>query len=260
MHLPRVDPPRFRLYTPEHITMACFIGTPIASGWLMAHNWVALNRRPAAVLTMIVSILATGVVLVLGSFLRGPMAELVSLVMLTVVVHFLSRGLHGHLVENHREVGGPVASGYAAAARGVFTLVMVVAVGLAYRWVWRQEVDRFAPIDRHVRVDSGIVYLKGTATRTDARKLVDLFHETGYIARGRPFTLGLKLTEREAVVSVVVPRTQQDQVGLMEALDDFGRVLIRHGFGPPLEMRISDGLLRVHRQWWVAPSEDDEGG
>src|SRR6185369_5498266 len=63
--------PAYKLYTPEHVTLATFLGTPAAGLFLMSVNRRRLGRAKSATNTLLAGLLMTLALLALSAVLPG---------------------------------------------------------------------------------------------------------------------------------------------------------------------------------------------
>ena len=123
-----------RLYTPQHVAGATFLGGPLAGCVLMATNFRRMGNSDAATGSVLVGLLATVALAMIGIFVPGlpsgfgTLACVVSIFLMSM----LAKNMQGEDLEAHTRAGGKTASGWAAAGIGLLVLAteFVVLFGI----------------------------------------------------------------------------------------------------------------------------------
>jgi hypothetical protein len=113
------------LYSPNHVALATFLGTPMAGVVLMALNEKRLGRRSAAIKTIVFGLLGTAAILTLAIALPDGIPAFPFTLVALVVLRITAQHRQGALVEQHYRAGGKKASGWAAAGISLLTTVIV---------------------------------------------------------------------------------------------------------------------------------------
>jgi len=115
-------------YTPGQIALACLLGSPLAAGWLMAATYRGVGDRRKAKLTLILSAVATIVLIGIGFVLpantaRTPLSAIVTIGIFHTAKHFL-----GSVIESRAASGALKGSWWIAVGVGMLGMIVVLAV------------------------------------------------------------------------------------------------------------------------------------
>ena len=121
--------PPFKLFKSWQITLATFLGSPLAGGIIMALNFNRLGRQSAAVQAIVLSLLATIAIIIAALLLPDlPIPDMVYVAPQVVVMYVLSQKLFAADFSEHERRRGQWSSGWAAAGIGILTAVVIVGV------------------------------------------------------------------------------------------------------------------------------------
>lgn len=128
-----------RLYTPGHVSLATFLGTPLAGSVIMAMNENRLGRKGTAVKTVLAGIAGTIVLLIISFALPDNFPAFPINIVTLLLMGWIARSRQGATVARHIAAGGRPASGWAAAGIALLclfvTIVPLVAVFVAIELV-----------------------------------------------------------------------------------------------------------------------------
>jgi len=118
--------PHVALFTPGHVMLATFLGTPLGGAAVLALNERRLGRSSAVTTTLFVGVVATALLLTLSFLLPDdlPVGQFLGLGVLLATGQ-IARHRQGALVNAHLAAGGKKASGWAAAGIGLAILLVV---------------------------------------------------------------------------------------------------------------------------------------
>jgi ABC-type transport system involved in multi-copper enzyme maturation permease subunit len=131
--VPVQDPvpvPNGRLYSSGQITLATFLGMPIAGAWLMARNYQALGVDAFAQ-AVTFGIIGTLVVLVLAVVLPESTPNVLLPIVYTFIVQAIARAKQGVSFQAHIANGGLKHSTWRVTGIGLVFLAAVVLVFVA---------------------------------------------------------------------------------------------------------------------------------
>lgn len=125
-NIPTSIPLTTALYSPGHVALATFLGTPLAGAAVLALNEERLGRRNAALVTILLGAIGTAVILGIAFVLPDniPASPFNLLQFVTLVI--IARHRQGELVKRHYAAGGKKASAWSAL--GISLLTTVIAV------------------------------------------------------------------------------------------------------------------------------------
>ncbi len=120
------------LFTPNQAALAAFLGSPFGAALVIAVNERRLGRGEAAIRTLLLGALATGLLATLAHLLPEGFPSFPFLLVSVVGSVAIARGRHGAIVARHLAAGGRKASAWAAVGLGLLSLALVFAslVGL----------------------------------------------------------------------------------------------------------------------------------
>ena len=124
------------LYTPGHVSLATFLGSPLGGAILMAINEHRAQRKGRAVKTLLAGIVGTVLLLGIGIAIPDGVPTFPIGLLSLVLMGATARHTQGPLVDRHLAMGGRRASGWAAAGIGllsafaVFVPLIVVLVAI----------------------------------------------------------------------------------------------------------------------------------
>lgn len=115
-----------RLYTPGHVSLATFLGTPLAGSVIMAMNESRLGRKATALKTALLGIAGTIVLLIISFALPDNFPAFPINIGTLLLMGWIARSRQGATVARHIAAGGRPASGWAAA--GIALLCLLVTI------------------------------------------------------------------------------------------------------------------------------------
>ena len=129
-----------RLYSPALITLATFLGAPVAGCILLAHNYRALGKTATARQILIWGTLGTVLLLVVAFFLPDNFPNSALPIGYTVGMNQAVKKVHGKDYESHIASGGAKGSTWKAILTGVGCLCVIIAILLLIVFVGPEEL------------------------------------------------------------------------------------------------------------------------
>jgi len=124
------------LYSQKAIGIATFIGGPMAAGYLIRKNYLALNESGKGKNALVIGI-ATTIALFFGIFLlpesiieRVP--NLIVHLTYTAIILFIVGKIHGSILKAHKEHNNDFASVWKAVVIGFVSLFLLVVATFCY--------------------------------------------------------------------------------------------------------------------------------
>ena len=124
-------PPAYRLYTPGQVTLATFLGAPVAGSVLLASNARRLRSRSSPGLTVAFGVAGTLLLFALAYLLPDNVPSTVLPIGYTVAMYQVARQLQGFRVDSHLAAGGRKRSWWAAAGIGLAFMILVLLIAFA---------------------------------------------------------------------------------------------------------------------------------
>jgi hypothetical protein len=118
-----------KVYVPNHVAVAAFIGSPIAGAWLIGSNYAAFSRPAERRKAIAWGLVATVALLAVSLALPEDTPRSIIPIAYTFGLRELARHLQGKDIDRVLASGGAKHSGWRVAGIGVLCLVVFVAVG-----------------------------------------------------------------------------------------------------------------------------------
>jgi hypothetical protein len=133
------------LYTPNHILLATFLGSPLAGSILAAINEQRLGRPKGVLTALAIGFALTGVVLGLAFALPDNFPGLPLTLLGMGAIRAFVHVKQAEAITKHLHWGGRKGSGWAAAGiglvSGIVVLVIAVAMAMAYALITGKDLD-----------------------------------------------------------------------------------------------------------------------
>ncbi|NOQ74434.1 MAG: hypothetical protein GQ574_20660 [Crocinitomix sp.] len=135
----------YKLYSSMSIRIATFLGTPIAAGFLIRKNFVALGEEDKGRNALIVAIIAT-LLMFAGLYMvpeqiMDKVPNLLIPIVYMVVVHYYVDITQGPALKSHEGNSGEFYSGWRAAGIGLLVFAIMVPAVFAYAYYGPQDFD-----------------------------------------------------------------------------------------------------------------------
>jgi hypothetical protein len=125
-----------RLYSPALMTVATFLGAPVAGCILLAHNYRVLGKQSAARHWLIWGSIGTALLLVVAYFLPDKFPHMALPIGYTVGMHQAVKQVHGAEYAAHIAAGGAKGSVWAAVGVGLACFCTILGVFVLVVLVW----------------------------------------------------------------------------------------------------------------------------
>jgi len=240
---PKEPIPNYRLYTPEQVSGATFLGSAIAGAILMRSNYARLGQQSKATISLVVGVLVTAVVIVLAMLLPENTGYGIPLI-ITVIYFSVAKKDLGDLVASHLQAGGERESGWKTAGIGLACMVLVL--GIIVGLIIATESDPLV-----TQMDFGQsqhVYYRDNATEEDARNLGNYLKESGFFNDAGPKDVLLRREDGKFNLSFVTIEDFWDNPEIISGFEELGRRVSSGVFeGQPVTIHLIDSNLEVHR-------------
>ncbi|MBS0210095.1 MAG: hypothetical protein JSS27_14195 [Planctomycetes bacterium] len=121
----------YKLYSPQQVALATFLGAPIAGTWFLFQNYRQSGRAGAGVQALVLGLLATVALLTLSSFLPENFPNIALPLVQVFAMLYIAKALQGKEVEAHVAQGGQLGSWWAVVGIGLLCLIVIVGVFVA---------------------------------------------------------------------------------------------------------------------------------
>lgn len=119
-------------YSIKQITVAAFLGGPLAAFWLLALNYRLFQQSRNALFSIIAGILGTIAVLAIAVVLPPWLPNIVLPVAYTLGLRGLADILQGALLDEHARNSGRVGSWWVVVGISVLGIAVLVALAFAF--------------------------------------------------------------------------------------------------------------------------------
>ena len=117
-----------KFFNERAITLATFIGGPIAAGYILKKNYEVLNQKDHAKCSLLLSILFTFIILLIPYFMPEDIdvkiPKHIYILIYTTIIYFIFKIFQGKIIKEHEEAGGEFESYWKAAGIGGISLLI----------------------------------------------------------------------------------------------------------------------------------------
>jgi len=244
--------PNYPLFDSNAVGLGTFFGSPVVGGVLMAWNYRHLGETGKAVLTVVLTTVVTGLVLLAGWNLRPGATGAIGVV-LFIAMQQLAKALQGRAVTAHVQEGGALGSKWTAFGLGIGFLVLIFGVVFAYE---------MATIDRNsVKIgNKDEVYYADGATKEQAQTIGNALKADGFLTdRGVSVIVGKD--KDGPVMSFPVEDGIWNQPDKVASFEEVGREMAPLLGGYPIKVRLLTTTRDVKKEEVVGraafPGNDD---
>ncbi len=230
--------PDYKLYTPDQVGLATFLGSALAGGYLLYQNSRRLGRP-----TLVPLALGIGATLLaIGLALVTPVGAGIA-IGLVFAMRQLAQGEQGARVREHQQKGGKLESGWNAAGVGVISALMVLSLG----FVGGTGYDMLMSRSLKVSENEEIQYQRGVPV-DQAQALGAFLQKIGYFNGKNTATVCLRKDGSDWVVGFVVKDGIWDQPSMVDAFGVIGKAFPSEVFhNEPVKVELLDANLEAHK-------------
>jgi hypothetical protein len=117
-----------QLYSPNQITAGAFLGSPLAAGWLAAHNFRVMRQPEEAGRALGMGIVVTLIAILIAAYLLDGFPIVVLPVAYCVMAYLLSERQFKSVITAHRAAGGTIRSSWRVVGIGLLCALILVTV------------------------------------------------------------------------------------------------------------------------------------
>lgn len=241
--VPVEPPPPYKLFSVGAVTLASFLGSPLAGAVLMAINYRRLDKKGAARASVVWGVVGTAALVGLGFILSARIPTPVVAVVPVVVMNSIAKYLQGEDLQRHERRRGQMVSLWAAAGIGAASLVLIfgllVGGGLIADVIANSKKINYSPVED--------IRYSGQANQADAQKLGDLLKQIGLFTGKKPRTVFLAKDGAATTVTFVVGKDAWDDPSVVTFFHQLGEDLATN-LGKPLTVRLCDQEATVKKE------------
>jgi hypothetical protein len=116
-----------QLYSPNQIAAGAFLGSPLAAGWLAAHNFRVMRQPQEAGRALGLGIVTTLIAILIAAYLPDGFPSVVLPVVYCVVVYQLAERRFKSVIAAHLAAGGTIRSTWRVVGIGLLCALILVA-------------------------------------------------------------------------------------------------------------------------------------
>jgi hypothetical protein len=117
-----------QLYSPNQIAAGAFLGSPLAAGWLAAHNFRVMHRPQEAGRALGLGIVTTLIAILIAAYLPDGFPSVVLPVAYCVAVYQLAERRFKSVIAAHLAAGGTMRSTWRVVGIGLLCALILIAV------------------------------------------------------------------------------------------------------------------------------------
>jgi hypothetical protein len=244
-------PPAFKLYTIGQISLAAFLGSPVAATLLMRANLVRLGDAKRARWVLWAGIAATVVLFAIALVLPDATPRSLLPVLYTFGVTAWARALFADPIALHARAQGAVESSWKAAGLSLLMLLVVcVACFGAYLGAMAvlptEITDRFSD-SVTFKPNSSVYYADGASAR-EARAVGEVLKELGYLNDKSDKDVRVSGKTNRRAVCFLVNDGAWDRQGVIDAFGVIGKQLEEKAGLGPLEIELCADEWKVQKK------------
>ena len=237
------EAPDPRLYSPNHISLAAFLGSPLAGALLMALNYRRVGLRPAATRAALLGLAATAVLMplamVLPDWIPGPVLPIAYVLSMRQLAMMIQRSRLTPLLSQLQPEAPPVSWGKAAGV-GLGCLVVVFGgvVGLAMAWP-----------ESKLAYGKAEIHFGDGASEADARRVGGYLEQIG-VAHKNEFSVHLARQDKILLVKfVITSKEAREDPRTAAAYQDLANKLSSEVFeAAPVQIQLCNEYLMVKKK------------
>jgi hypothetical protein len=119
-----------QMFSPEQIAAGAFLGSPLAAGWLVAHNFRVMRQPQEAGRALGLCMVATLVTILIATYVPGGVPMLALPVVYTIVAYRMAQTRFRSVIAAHREAGGTMRSWWRTAGIASLCALIVIVVAV----------------------------------------------------------------------------------------------------------------------------------
>ena len=234
-----VPAPAYKLFDVGSVTLASFLGSPLAGVTLMCVNYRRLGQKDKALGIVWLGILITAVGVLAGFIAPKPFSTAIA-VGLIAGMRALAQKVQGEAIESHVDRGGSLASRWPAFGVGMAFLVVLGAAVFAPAMA--------GMLHPNVMIGANdVVYYTGAATQEDAQALGHAFRRLG-LFEDNGANVFLNKGVNGTDVAIVVKEGSWDQQTAVTSLEEMVSQAAPAVGGFPVELMLMDKQKHVKKE------------
>jgi hypothetical protein len=242
--------PRYKLFDVGNITLASFLGGPLAGSILLGLNYQRLGDQGKAWSSYLcgaaVMAAAAGLGFVIPHGVQYPIA-----IGLIVAMRQVAERLQGPAISKHVDAGGKLATKWIGFGVGMAFLTLVMGLVLL----------PLLPSLTKTKVTIGSsdqIYYAGTATKDEAQALGDSLKTQGLL-QDQGANVFLKKESDGTTISIILKEGMWNKPGMLETFEDIFRRAAPTVGGMPIHVKLLNGEKEVQKEGTIGRVAIGEG-
>lgn len=132
-----------KFFSQRAIGIATFLGGPLAAGYLVRENYLALNKSDEAQKAFLYGLLATvavfGFIFMMPESIMEKVPNQIIPIIYTAIIYYIVDYTQGDILKLHKELGNEFYSGWKAARVGFVSLLLLFTVIFGYVFLFEND-------------------------------------------------------------------------------------------------------------------------
>ena len=132
-----------KFYSQKSIGIATFLGGPIAAGYLLRENYLALNKPDEAKKAFVYGLLSTvfvfGIIFIMPERIIDKVPNQIIPIIYTAIIYYIVEKTQGETLKLHKEFGNEFYSGWNAARVGFVSLLLIITIIIGFVFLFESD-------------------------------------------------------------------------------------------------------------------------
>lgn len=176
-----------KIYTNKSISLATFLGGPIAAGFLIAKNFKVFGNDRAARKSISIGINSTFILFIGLFFLPEHIVDRIPQPIIpaayTSIIYFIVEKLQGQKIKDFIEEGGKKASGWSAAGYGFLGLLIIAMLTFILTFsTLSNELEKVNGYEKNISVSKNVtLYYSDSIKLSESKKIADKIKQSEFL-------------------------------------------------------------------------------
>lgn len=169
-----------KLYSQRAISIATFLGGPLAAGYLVRENYLELNKPDDAKKAFVYGLLATvavfGFIFIMPESIMEKVPNQIIPLIYTAIIYYVVEQTQGEILKLHKELGNEFYSGWKAARVGFVSLLLLITVIFGYVYLFENEenlLEYDAKMELYTKNETATLQFYNFLETEDQQKLIN---------------------------------------------------------------------------------------
>ena len=169
-----------KFFSKRAIGIATFLGGPLAAGYLVRENYLALNKSDEAQKAFLYGLLATvavfGFIFIMPESIMEKVPNQIIPLIYTAIIYYVVEQTQGETLKLHKELGNEFYSGWKAARVGFVSLLLLVSLIFGYVYFFENDenlLEYDAKMELYTKNETASLEFYNFLETEDQQKLLD---------------------------------------------------------------------------------------